>query len=166
MSVEFEDGRYTVFIERHIDAPVESVFRVITDYDNLTVLDEHILESREIERKSDTASLVYTKLRDCVIIFCKTVERVEEVEERSNQEVVSTADPEQSDVLYNVNRWVLTEKDGGTHLEYRLEMEPDFWVPRLVGRSALKRRLLKNSIRALDRLEQLARERAGYEETG
>ncbi len=156
VEVGFEDGLYTVVIERSFNAPIAAVFHVITDYDNLEALDKHILESRRLEQTGDNTYLVYTRLRDCIAIFCKTIERVEEVHVLSMNEIVSTTDPERSDVEYGVNRWVLEETDDGTHLRYELSMKPDFWVPRFIGRAAVKRHLLKMSVNTLEEIERLA----------
>jgi hypothetical protein len=46
-------------------------------------------------------------------------------------------------------------------MKYRLEMEPDFWVPPLIGPWYLKRTLSHGGVRAVSRIERLARELDG-----
>ncbi len=43
---------------------------------------------------------------------------------------------------------------------YRLTMEPDFWVPPLIGPWVLKQRLMRGGTGAVNRIERLARETA------
>jgi hypothetical protein len=51
------------------------------------------------------------------------------------------------------------ERAEGTEVTYRLVMEPDFWVPPLIGPWILERRFKEGGVRALERIERLARER-------
>jgi hypothetical protein len=44
---------------------------------------------------------------------------------------------------------------------YRLEVEPDFWVPPLIGTWVLKRSVSRGALRAVTRIEGLARELDG-----
>jgi hypothetical protein len=46
-------------------------------------------------------------------------------------------------------------------MTYKLEMEPDFFVPPVVGPWYLKRTLSQGGLRAVTRIERLARERDG-----
>jgi hypothetical protein len=64
--------------------------------------------------------------------------------------------PEQSDFKYAVSEWLLEPAGEGTNVTYKLELEPDFWVPPVLGPWLLKRTLLKGGTRAINRIERLA----------
>ena len=66
--------------------------------------------------------------------------------------------PERSDTRYSRAQWRLQAEGGGTLLRYELEMEPDFWVPPLIGPPIVKRALRQGGERAAARIERLARE--------
>ena len=50
---------------------------------------------------------------------------------------------------------------GGTNMIYKLEMEPDFRIPPIIGPWALKRQLSTGGVRAVMRIERLARQLDG-----
>jgi hypothetical protein len=67
------------------------------------------------------------------------------------------ADAAIGQVAYSRSRWYLEATASGTRVTYAMEMEPDFWVPPLVGPWALKRKLVSGADDAADRLERRAR---------
>ena len=66
--------------------------------------------------------------------------------------------PEQSNFKYSTSEWLLEPHEGGTKMTYRLEMEPDFFVPPIIGPWYLKRVLSTGGVRAVNRIERLALE--------
>jgi hypothetical protein len=73
-------------------------------------------------------------------------------------EIVATVIPERSNARYARTQWRLQPLDGGTLLRYELEMEPDFWVPPVIGPPLVKRALKQGGARAAARVENLARQ--------
>ncbi len=153
--VTFTDGRYQIRLERTIDAPVNEVYRVLTDYEHLTKLDPHIKESQLLSR-TDNMVEVFTRVRGCVLFFCRTIDRthtiVEEWPIRIDAELVADG----SDVASDRFSWLLTVDGQGTHVLYDQDIEPGFWVPPFVGPAILKRKLGKAAENALVNLERLA----------
>jgi len=150
--------RYHIVSETFIDAPVAAVYSVLIDYDHYDRISSVFEESRYLERNPDGSGLVYTKAHGCVAFFCTTVERVEKLEVVPDSEIVATVIPERSDTRYSRAQWRLQAEGGGTLLRYELEMEPDFWVPPLIGPPIVKRALRQGGERAAARIERLARE--------
>ena len=70
--------------------------------------------------------------------------------------LVAIADPELSNFRFARERWQLIPEEGGTVLIYDFEMEPDFWVPPVVGPYVVKRAMRSGGISAVDRIEALA----------
>lgn len=159
-SVEHDDGRYIVSVDVILDVPVSPVRKVITDYDHLTWISGAIKKSQHLDSPREGISTVYTESRVCVLFFCKTVEQVQRVDETDPFNIVVTALPEYSDVKYSKAVWNLEPvEDDQTRLQWQLEMEPDFFIPPVIGPSMVKSALLDNGKRSAQNIEKLARER-------
>ena len=84
------------------------------------------------------------------------VERVERVEERP-YELLATALPERSDVTFGITQTqISTSGPRTTRLVYRTQIEPKFWIPRLVGRRAMLNTLREATIDLFTQVERTA----------
>lgn len=137
---------------------------MLTDYgDNaFSRISSAYKESRFLDPAADGTPIVYTRMEGCVLFYCMTLRRTERLETVEPRLIKSVTLPEQSDFKYSVSEWVL-EPDGagGTNMVYKLEMEPDFGVPPVIGPWYLKRTLSQGGMRAVMRIERLARELDG-----
>ena len=152
-----EARRYHVVSETYIAAPVSAVYDVLVDYDHFDRISSVFQETRYLERNADGSGVVYTKARGCIAFFCTTVERVERLEVVPDVEIVATVIPERSDARYSRAQWRLEPDGEGTLLHYELEMEPDFWIPPLIGPPMVRHALRQGGARAATRVEKLAR---------
>ena len=75
---------------------------------------------------------------------------------RHETAVVAVTDPERSNFKLATERWQLRPEKGGTLLIYEFDMEPDFWVPPVIGPFYIKRALMSGGSRAVERIEALA----------
>src|SRR5262245_47002849 len=155
--MDWKAKRYHIVSETYIDAPVDAVYDVLIDYDHYDRISNVFEESRYLERNPDGSGVVYTKAHGCIAFFCTTVERVERLEVVPDAEITAIVIPERSDAHYSRAQWRLQPESGGTLLRYELEMEPDFWVPPLIGPPLVKRALRQGGERAALRVESLAR---------
>ncbi|MEE8527008.1 MAG: SRPBCC family protein [Gammaproteobacteria bacterium] len=158
VEVKKKDDRYFIASAVHYDARIENVYRILIDYDNFKQISSMFKESRYIERNDDGSGVVFTLTEGCLVFFCQTIERTEYLEVKPVSRIVATAIPEQSNMKFSRAIWELSEDETGTHMRYSLEMEPDFWVPPLLGRLAMKWVLKRGGQRAAERIEQLATE--------
>ena len=153
-------GRYRLSMEAYLSAPPGAVFSVITDYENIHRLHRRIRESRVTRRLDARTVEVYTRMHGCVAaLFCKTLRRVERVTESPPEEITAIVLPQQSDFRSGRVLWRLRPEGEGTILRYENHMEPDFWVPGLLGDDLLARSLLRTARDMIERVEALARER-------
>ena len=74
---------------------------------------------------------------------------------------VFKADRDETQQAYSVSEWWLERDGDGTKMTYTLDMEPDFSVPPIIGPWYLKRTLSQQGVRAVTRIERLARELDG-----
>lgn len=160
IEVSKERGRYFVTSRSLVDAPREAVFEFLTDYDNFHKISSIFVESRMLEPDPvGYGGLVYTRSRGCVAFLCTTIERVERLNAVPFSEVTASLVPERSEgASYGEARWTLTERNGGTLIDYELEMQPDIWIPPIIGTWVVKRTLRQGANDAIVRLEQTARE--------
>lgn len=156
--------RYSLVADAHLAATPEAIYAVLTDYDDNRFgrISSIYKESRYLDPDTDGTPIVFTRTEGCVAWHCMKFDRVERLETHKPNWIKSSVLPERSDFKYSTSEWML-EPDGagGTNLTYKLEMEPDFWIPPLIGPWRLKRTLADGAPRAVRRVENLARELEG-----
>ena len=163
LDVTRQRGRYSLEVEARLAASPESIFAVLTDFgDNRYArLSRAYKESRYLPPAADGTPVVYTRMEGCALWHCMSLERTERLETHAPYWIKSTTLPEGSNFKYSTSEWLL-ERDGeNTKMTYKLEMEPDFYVPPVVGPWYLKRTLSQGGGRAVTRIERLARQLDG-----
>jgi hypothetical protein len=164
LDVERSRGRYELEADAHLEASAESIYSVLTDYDDNRFgrISSVYKESAYLEPDADGTPIIYTRMEGCLLWYCMSLRRVERLETERPYHIKSFTLPERSNFKHSTSEWLL-EPDGvgGTNMKYRLEMEPDFWVPPLIGPWYLKRTLSNGGVRAVSRIERLARELDG-----
>lgn len=154
--VEKENDRYKLRSETYFDADRESLFRVLADYDQFRKFTSTFVEARNIEPDEQGRPRFYTRMEGCVLLFCKSYIRSGYLELTPVSDIVAIVDPELSNFKYARERWEFIEDGDGTLLIYTFEMEPDFWIPPIVGPFVVKRALRRGGTDAVDRIEALA----------
>jgi hypothetical protein len=139
-----------------IAAPRPIVFSALSDYDNFSELSSRYLESRFVEPAADGTPRIYTEVEGCVLFFCRTVKRYARLSLYPTTTLIAIVEPEQSDIEYGREQWLLQAVPGGTRVLYSHEMDPDFWVPPLIGVWAIRRALTEDALTAAQRIEALA----------
>jgi hypothetical protein len=163
LDVKRQRGRYSLDAEARLAASPESIYAVLTDFDDngYSRISRAYKESRYLEPAADGTLLVYTRMEGCALWHCMSLERTERLETQAPFWIKSTTLPEGSNFKHSTSEWVL-ERDGeNTKMTYKLEMEPDFFVPPVVGPWYLKRTLTQGGQRAVVRIERLARQLDG-----
>ncbi|MET0986115.1 MAG: hypothetical protein ABW034_11990 [Steroidobacteraceae bacterium] len=153
----YHNGRYELEVEATLHAPAPEVQRVLRDYVLYPKLDSRVLDAKVLERPKEHEALLYSQLRVCIAaILCRRVNRVERVEERTN-ELLATAIPERSDVKFGLTHMQLsTTAESTTRLVYRTQIEPKFWVPRMLPKRAMLNTLRDATIQLLTQVEKNA----------
>jgi hypothetical protein len=163
LDVERHRGRYSLEAEARLAATPESIYAVLTDFDDNAYarISRAYKESRYLDPASDGTPIVYTRMEGCALWHCMTLERTERLETDEPYYIKSVAIPEGSNFKHAMSEWVLEPDGDGTKMRYRLEMEPDFFVPPVIGPWYFKRTLSQGGLRAVTRIERLARELDG-----
>jgi hypothetical protein len=153
----FIEGEYRFEMTARLDAPIGAVERILRNYENYPTLDSRILDAKVIERPQRGVAILATTLRACFGPVCRSVKRIERVEE-SPHALLAVADPEHSDVKFGETRTELAATDdGGTLVKYRTRLRPDFWIPALVARRMMLKTLEDATIELFLSVEQQAR---------
>lgn len=158
VTVERDKKRYRVQSRVVVEAPIEAVYDVLADYDDFERVSSIFKDSRFIELGDDGRGVAYTKVGDCILFFCKTIERTETVELEPPVRISTVVLPDKSDLRFGWSEWRLLADGERTRVIYDMEMEPDFWVPPIIGPYLIRKFLREGSIDAADRLEVFARE--------
>ncbi len=160
IDVQYDDGVYRVVSDTYIDAPREAIFAVRTDYERFGRISSAYTDYGFMKPDTDGVPIIYTTMEGCVLFFCVSMRRVERMELDAPSSIRTEALPEQSDFKSSVSEWTLVPEAGGTKMTYRLTLEPDFWIPPLIGPWVLKQRLERGGSGAINRIERLAIETA------
>lgn len=161
VSVDVKRKRRQYFVESEtfVDAPVEQVYEVLLDYEHYTRLSSTFKESGYLERNEDGSGVVFTKTRGCILFMCRTMTRVERLTTVPYQEIALTVIPEQSNLSSGSAEWRFLSEPTGTRLLYRADMEPEFWIPPIIGPLAIKYWLRNGGENTVRRVERAALQR-------
>lgn len=156
-SVQHEAGVYRLSVSASIDAPLATVYRVITDYDNLAAISPSIIASHSVATDDPRIHRVHSVIRVCILVFCKRVVQLQRVEQVDSRTIEAVMLPDGSDFRHGVARWQFTEAAGTTVLVFFEELEPDFWVPPVIGPWLIERELVREVAQTVEHIEQLDR---------
>lgn len=156
LDVTKERGRYALVADTYFAAPAEEIFEVLMDYDRMNRISSVYKEYGFLDPAPDGTPIVHTRMHGCLLFYCRSMRRVERLEADPPYYIRTEVLPEQSDFDYATSEWILEPEGDGTHVIYKLEMEPDFWVPPVIGPWFLKRTLMNGGTRAINRIERLA----------
>lgn len=152
--VETEDHVYRIRMAFDVPASVEQVKSVLTDFAHPSRLSSAVI-AREVLGRKDDIVRVRTEFRDCVVFFCKSMMLIHDVTVSAN-EVRADVVPDGSDFRHGFLRWSIHGTgNGDSHVVFEAVMEPDFFVPPLIG-GFLVRKALGQQARAT--AENLANE--------
>lgn len=149
---------YSMAAQVYIDAPLPDVYRVLTDYNHLTRISGIIRKSHLVRRVDAQTAIVYTESRACVLFFCHTVRETQRVTENPPNDIHSEAIPAESNVKLAASTWHLQSEGSGTLMQWSLSIEPEFWIPPLIGPALMEGELRAEGEYSARGIEKLARE--------
>ena len=152
-----DDGRYTLSFEVLLDAEQGKVWRQMTDYEQLPRLSEVVTQSRIVKSEGHDKHRVDLTFHACILIFCKTMKKVVDIQAWPQNDIIVIGDPQLSDFSYSVERWRVFAEKSQTRLRYSAEMTPDFFIPPLIGPWLVKSFLQKEIMATAVKTEEFAR---------
>ena len=155
-SVSLDSDVYSVDVLVRIEAPLDLVYNAITDYNRLTEINPSIEESYIVETQGAGRYRVYTRIKLCVLFFCKQIRQVQDMVEYGNALVKATLLPESSDFESGSASWDLVEADDATYMQFSAAVDPTFWVPPLIGLWFFEREMVNQVLQTARYMEAQA----------
>ena len=155
-SVTHQDGVYTVTFDALVFAPQVQVYRLMTDYAHLHELSDSIVESGIIQSVSRLQHQTRLLLHTCILFFCQEMELTEDINTNGRDQIDARVIPEQSDFKSGTSHWLITPVNEGARLALNRQLEPDFWIPPVIGPWLIKKNMLQELSVLIERLEYYA----------
>ncbi len=144
----------TYKVKRTFDvaAPVDRVMAVLTDYRYPDRLNPEVTK-REVINRENGITRVRTEFNSCVFLFCKDVVLTQDVTVVAGT-IQAVIVPDESDFRSGYLRWLVSSSDnGGSHFGFEAVMEPDFFIPPLIGGFFVRKRLRQEISATAENLE-------------
>jgi hypothetical protein len=151
------NGIFTIKVAAVIDAPPEYIRAVLTDYLHIYRLSPSIIESEVLPSSIMEETHVRTRLLCCTSVFCREVERVEAVRLLESGDLEAEIIPGLSEFKSGKATWKITQAGNDSYMVYEAFLEPDFFVPPVVGTSIVISNLKDEILTTLERIERIAR---------
>ncbi|MBI2994679.1 MAG: SRPBCC family protein [Gammaproteobacteria bacterium] len=156
-TVHERNGVYELHVSAVIDAGSEAVFRLISDHEGLRRLSRVIVESTLLVPTVPGVTRRRLRLNVCILLFCFKGPLVEDVATHGRERITTVVVSAQSAFRSGSGDWRLAavdERRSRIQLDYLLE--PDFWIPPVIGPWLIKRRMLGVAREAIGNIETLA----------
>ncbi len=156
-----KQGRaYQVQMTFSVAASVNQVMALLTDYGFPNRLNPEVTKRKVISRHRGTTR-VRTEIRSCVFFFCKDVALTQDVSVVADT-IQADIVPDESDFRSGYFRWSVSSSDsGGSDIRFEAVVEPDFFIPPLIGGFFVRKSLRREILATAKNLEtEAARESA------
>jgi hypothetical protein len=163
LQVSEAQGVYRINLVMQMQVPAHYVHGVLTDYRHIYRLDPAIVDSGILPSPGAGVVRVRTRISDCIAFFCMMIDRVEDVRELESGELQATIVPALSNFRYGHAEWKIVAHEGRTRVIYQAQLEPDFFIPPLIGSYFVKQKLRNSVLTSMARVECIARIQAGLE---
>lgn len=160
LQVTEKRGVYNMKMVMMVDAPAEYVRAVLTDYTRIYRLNPSIIASEMLPSPEAGVTRVKTVMTGCVAFFCRDVGRVEDVRELASGDLQAVIVPELSNLRSGAAEWNIRPAGERTKVTYQAHMEPDFFIPPLIGSYFVKQNIRKELITSFARIECVAKIKA------
>jgi hypothetical protein len=156
-------GIYSINLVMQMQVPARYVRRVLTDYAHIYRLDPAIVDSKILSSSDAGVVRVRTRIADCIAFFCMEIDRVEDMRELEHGGLQVTTIPTLSSFKSGYGEWKILGMEGRTQVIYKAQMEPDFFIPPLIGSYLVTQKLRQSILSSLAKIEYIARIQAALE---
>lgn len=147
-------GVYTFHFDAVIEGTFDDVYSVVTDYENLHQLSDSMLTSELLHTSDDGIMRLRFLAKTCLLIFCFEKKLVADAEEISKGVFKATDVSELSDFMLGQGTWSLIPvEERQTRIKFEGLVEPDFWIPPIIGPWLIKKKIKKLSLESINKIE-------------
>ncbi|RKZ49906.1 MAG: hypothetical protein DRQ48_03810 [Gammaproteobacteria bacterium] len=162
IEIQKEKNLYHIHINATVDADLDNVIRIITDYENLPLINPYLKESKLLDNPEDERSTVNMLTEICVLYLCYNIRHIQIFHTMENGILFSRIIPGKSDFQAGWMRWEIKEMDSYkihpvTRIILDIEMVPDFFVPPVIGPYQIKKIMLGMARATIINLEKKAK---------
>lgn len=155
--IEFIGRAYQYRFEVIINAPLDAVRKVVTDYDNIKRINDDVIDSRILEVYDEHTLKRRLWIEHCLLIFCFDLLFIEMVTERDPHVIETVVIPEESNFVSGKAVWTLSAlSESTTQISVEATQEPDFWIPPVIGHALMRRAFQKEIRETTNNIEQAA----------
>ena len=151
-----DDGVFQIRISAIIAAPAEYVRNVLTDYSHLYRLSPSIIENEVLPSSTRDEKHIRTRLLFCTSVFCREAERVDTVRVLDSGIIQAEIIPQLSEFKSGKASWTITPRYDQTHVVYQAYLEPDFFIPPILGTKLIMDNLHTEFKTTFIRMERIA----------
>lgn len=161
LTVDRDDNRYSVVLDVALDTTAGQAFEVMRDYARLGDINPAIQSVVVLGAAPGGGMRVQTAVKVCILFFCRTLEQVQDMRALSNGQVgqiIADVIPELSNLRYGRGDWLIQPCDDELRacLNFAVTVEPDFWIPPLIGPWAIKKKLREEAVQTSLGIESAA----------
>lgn len=165
VGVEHRGGLYTLHYEVQLDAPAEPVRVLLRDIDQLIQLAPDVEAYEVLSSSGDGITEVHVTTRSCIGPFCMRVAQHQRLDARRAGYLDGAFLPGDSDISGGYSVLEVFERDGKTRLRFQASLQPQFWIPPLIGQGLLTRSLAEQARRFATSLERYIQVQASSGQT-
>ena len=170
IEINEQSGVYQIKVVALIAAPASYVSYVLTDYTHIHRLNPSIIESEVLQQYDDGSVNVRTKVVGCAAYFCEELDRVEKVRMLPSGGLYAEIIPELSQFKSGKTHWTIKPLGDYCEVSYLSDMEPDIYIPPVVGKFLIKKSIRQEMLTSFVNLEKIssviaARERLNNHQT-
>ena len=151
-----KSGAYQIKVVAVIDAPARYVRHVLTDYSHINRLNPSITESEVLKQDDDGSVSVRTRVNGCAAYFCKELNRVEKVQQLPSGEIYAEIVPEHGQFKSGQAHWRIKALGERSEVTYLSNMEPDIYIPPVVGKFLVKKAIRQEVQISFANLEKIS----------
>ena len=162
IEVSREKNRYHLHTNTTVYAKIDNVRRIITDYENLTLIIPNLKEIKLLNKSENERTTVSMLTEICVFFLCYNIRHVQTFHTVKDDILFSRIIPGLGNFQSGWMRWEIKEIDSNkmypvTQIILDIEMTPDFFVPPLIGPYQIKRKMLEITRATINNLEEKAK---------
>ena len=124
---------YSINVVMQLQTPAQYVHHVLTDYARIYRLDPAIVDSEVLPSPDEGVVRVKPGIHDCIAFFCMAIDRVEDMRELDHGDLQATMIPTLGSFKSGHAEWKILGMGERTQMTYQVQIEPDFFIPPLIG---------------------------------
>jgi len=165
IDIKQQQERYILHIDAQINANMDKVKQIITDFENLPSINPYLKESKVISTTEDGRKMVSMLTEACILFICYKIRHVQIFHLIGAYIVFGHIIPDKSDFKYGWTRWTIRDKSTNintplTQITLDGEITPDFFIVPVIGSYQFRKKMIEIATVTINNLEKEAQKGA------